>query len=223
MSQHHDTSGSKPTRRQRPAEANRSISDHNSRLTGMHAGRDCSMMARCHHVGHGEHGLEQGFVPFDRRGNDDQCGVGETGANRFCLTSFVSKAPEPSLHTCAIKTLPAELARAISKVVRGDDAVSSFDRSYVWPNIFNNTHPFMPDLPTWRIGTQPPVRPEISAAYTSVRDTYDGVSWLKDTCIGYLLNPNIECSMKHGCTHVFSPWLLNLQGEIFSPLLLLDF
>src|SRR5712692_3314343 len=203
MSQHHDTSGSKPTRRQCPAEANRSISNDNSRITRMHAGRDCSMMARCHHVGHGEHGLEQGFVPFDRWGNDDQRGVSETGANRFCLSSLVSKAPESSLHTCAIKTLPAELAGAISKVVRSDDAVSSFDRSYIWPNIFNHTHPFMPYLPARRIGTLSPIRPEIGAANTSVSDTYDGVSWLKDACIRYLLNPNIECSTKHGCTHVF--------------------
>src|SRR5712692_3545442 len=110
MSQHHNTFGSKPTRRQRPAEANGSISDHNSRITGMHSCRDCRMMSRCYHVGHGENGLEKGVVPFDRRRNDDQRRVSETGANRFCLTSFVSKAPESSLHTCAIKTLLAELA-----------------------------------------------------------------------------------------------------------------
>src|SRR5262249_61757282 len=138
--------------------------------------RDCRMMTRCHHVGQGENGLEKGFVPFDRRRNDDQRRVSETSANRFCLTSFVSKAPESSLHTGAIKTLLAELASAISKVVRGDDAVSSFERSYVWPNIFNNTHLFMPYLPTWRIGTLSPIRPEISAANTRMSDTYDGVS-----------------------------------------------
>jgi hypothetical protein len=149
-------------------------------------------MSCCHHIGHGEHGLEQGFVPLDRRRNNNQCSIGETGANRFCLTSFVPKASESSLHTCAIKTLLAELAGAIRKVVRGDDAVSSFDRSYVWPNIFNNAHPFMPYLPPWRIDTLSPIRPEISAANTSVRDTYDGVSWLKEASIGYLLNPNIE-------------------------------
>ena len=78
----------------------------------------------------------------------------------------------------------------------------------------------MPYLPTWRIGTQSPIRPEISAANTGVCDTYNDVSWLKDACIGYLLNPNIECSTKHGCTHVFL--LLKLQGEVFSPLLLHD-
>jgi hypothetical protein len=202
MSQHHDPFGAKPTRRQRPAEAHGSISDHNRRITGMHSPRDCRMMSRCHHVGYGENSLEKGFVPFDRRRHDDQRRISETGANRFGLTSFVSKAPESSLHACAIKTLLAELARAISKVVRGDDAVSSFDRSDGWPNIFNNAHPFMPYLPTWRIGTLSPIRPEISAANTRVRDTYDGVSGLKDAGIGYLLNPNIECSTKHGCTHI---------------------
>jgi hypothetical protein len=98
MSQHHNSFGSQTTGRQRPAEANGAISDHNSRLTGMYPCRDCRMMSRCHHVGDGE----QGLVPLDRRRNDDQRGVSETGANRFCLPSFVSKAPESSLHTGAI-------------------------------------------------------------------------------------------------------------------------
>jgi hypothetical protein len=47
----------------------------------------------CSYLMCGEQGLEQGFVTFDRRRNDDQRGVCETGANRFCLTSFVAETP----------------------------------------------------------------------------------------------------------------------------------
>src|SRR5262249_23718930 len=171
---------------------------------------------RCAHISHGEHGLEQGFDPCDRRRHDDQRRISETSANRFCLTSFVSKAPESSLHTGAIKTLLAELARAIRKVVRGDDAVAAFERADGWPHIFHKAHPFMPYLPPGRIGTLSPIRPEISTANTRVSDPYESVSGLQDAGIGYLLNPSIECSAKHSCPHVCSPSVLKLPGEMFS-------
>ena len=180
-------------------------------------------MARCHVIGQRKEGFEEGFISFHGGWKRHQRCVCEASANRLGLSTFVPIAPDTSLLASAIQSFATEFTGAITEVIGRDHPVSSFERSYVWPNIFNHAHPFMPDLPTWRIGTLSPIRPEISAANTSVSDTYDGVSWLKEACIGYLLHPNIECSTKHGCTHIVSPSLLKLQGEMFSPLLLLDF
>src|SRR5262249_33071108 len=73
-----------------------------------------------------------------------------------------------------------------------------------------------PYLPPGRIGTLAPIRPEIRAANTRVRDPYDGVSGLQEAGLGYLLHPNIECSTKHGCPHICSPSVLKLPGEMCS-------
>src|SRR5258706_573638 len=159
------------------------------------------MMSRCQHIGHGEKCLEKGFVPFDRRRNDNQRRVSETGTNGFRLTSFVSKAPQSSLHTCAIKTLLTELAGAISKVIWGDDAVPALECSDLWPNILNHAHPFMPYLPTWRIGTLSPIRPQVGSTDTGMGNPDHGVSWLKNGRIRDLLNLYIKGSTKNCCSH----------------------
>jgi hypothetical protein len=208
MAQHYDLFGAQAAGRQRGAQAHRPISDDRHTSTRSDVGTYRCVMARCHDIGQGQNGLEQGLISLHLGRYNDQGGIGKARPNSLSLPAFVSKAPETTLHTGAIESLEAELTGSITEVIGGNYAVPTFDSADLRADILHNAHPFVTDLPAWLVGSLTAIGPEIGATDTGMSNLHHGVGWLKKSCIGDLLYLDSKGSAKNGCSHRWFLFLL---------------
>src|SRR5437899_8377732 len=106
-------------------------------------------MACSHHVCQRKDGLEQRFISFNARRNDDQRAIGKGGTNSFGLSSIIIPSPKAAMQAVGVESFAAELAGAIGKGKRGDHPISPLDGRNHRAHFFHNSHPFMAQPPPW--------------------------------------------------------------------------